>query len=611
MKCNLIPAHVRLVRPGIAVLLLLLSSLISTLAGATTGTHAIAMHGKPKYEAGFLHFDYVNPEAPKGGELVLADIGTYDSLNPFVIKGQPAGYLGSLTFDTLMVGSADESFSQYGLIAERIEIDKERYWVRFHLNPKARFHDGSPITAEDVKYTFELLTSKGSPFYAAYYADVDRVTLTDQHQITFHFKHNKNRELPLILGQLPVLSRAAMQDRPFDGQLLDPLLGSGPYRVAEVKVGQRIVYERVEDYWAKDHPVNKGRYNFDRVRVDYYRDPNVALEAFKAGAFDFQEENSARRWAESYTGSAFETGELIKRTIEHTRPAGMQAFVFNTRRALFQDPRVRQALGYAFDFEWANTHLFYGAYKRSNSFFSNSELAATGLPSEQELALLEPFRDQLPNAVFTQAYQAPVTDGSGNIRNQLRQAAGMLDAAGWTIKDKKRVHATTGQLFKFEILLISKDFERIVLPFTKNLERLGIEVVVRIVDQSEYINRIRDFSFDMIVGTFAQSSSPGNEQRDYWFSEFADRKGSRNLIGVKHPAVDALIEHIINAEDRAALITACRALDRVLLWQHYVIPQWHINSFRIAHHRKLVQPAIQPKYDVGLFNWWINPAPAE
>ena len=588
-------------------LLLWLPQLALATVEKTEGKHAIAMHGEPKYPADFTHFEYVNPNAPKGGSIVLSGIGAFDKLNPFVLKGIAADKVQHLTFDTLTVSSYDEAFSQYGLVAEKIQIASDRKSVTFFLNEKAKFQDGKPVTAEDVKFSFEILMSEGLPFYSAYYADVESTDIVNAQTITFKFKTDTNRELPLILGQLPVLPKHLLSGRNFNDDLLTPIIGSGPYRISDVKVGHHIVYERNKDYWAKDLPVNKGMYNFDQIRIDYYRDQNVALEGFKSGSFDFQEENSSKRWATLYEGDPFDKGIIIKEEIRNHNPSGMQAFIYNTRKDLFKDPLVREALNYAFDFEWTNKNLFYSAYQRTGSYFANSELAAKGLPSKGELELLLPHKDELPKEVFENAYQPPITDGSGNIRDQLRVALRKLKSAGWIFKDKKLVNKETGAPFKFEILLYSKDFERVVLPFLKNLEKLGIDASVRLMDSSQYIKMVQDFEFDMVIYSFRQSNSPGNEQRDFWYSGFADRKGSRNVIGIKDPVVDELINKVIDASTRQDLVTACRALDRVLLWSHYVIPQWHINKHRVAYKAHFRRPAIAPKYELGFDSWWVEP----
>ncbi|MCB1738989.1 MAG: ABC transporter substrate-binding protein [Gammaproteobacteria bacterium] len=559
------------------------------------------MHGAPRYPADFSHFDYVNPNAPKGGVLRRHDIGTFDSLNPFILKGVAEGALG-LTYDTLTEHAADEAFSEYGLIAKTIEVAPDRSWVAYRLRPEARFHDGQPITADDVVFTLDVLKRKGRPFYRAYYANVVRAEkLADDH-VKFHFENGDNAELPLIVGQMPVLPAHYWQDREFDKTTLEAPLGSGPYRVKSVDPGRSIVYERVKDYWAENLPVRRGQNNFDEIRIDYYRDETVALEAFKAGEYDLRQENNSKVWATLYEGPPFEK-QLIKTTlIEHELPTGMQGFIFNTRRPMFADRKVREALAYAFDFEWTNKNLFYGQYTRTSSYFSNSELASSGLPDAAERALLEPYRGRVPDEVFDQTYQPPATDGSGNNRKQLRTALGMLKDSGWTIENKRLVK--DGQPFEFEMLLVQPAFERVVLPFAENLDKIGIKMNVRTVDAAQYQKRLEEFDFDMVVGGFGQSLSPGNEQRDFWGSDKADVPGSRNIIGIRDPVVDALIDRVIAAPDRNALITTTRALDRVLLWGHYVIPNWHIRAFRVAYWDKFGQPDIRPRYALGLMTWW-------
>ena len=569
-------------------------------------THALSIHGAPKYPTDFKHFDYVNADAPKGGKIVLSAVGSFNSLNNYITKGVSASYL-PLIYDTLTEKSNDEPFTEYGLIAERIELAADRSYVIFHIDKRAKFHDGTPVTAHDVIFTFNLLIAEGAPHFKAYYQDVTEAQAINDFAAKFSFRSTENRELPLILGQLPVFPKHFWQGKNFSDNLLDIPMGSGPYKIKELQTGQTITFERNKEYWAADHPVNKGRYNFDEIRVEYFLDSNVALEGFKSGGFDFIQENSSKRWATQYQGPNFDNGLLTTEEIKNENPVGMQAFVFNTRNPLFEDSKVRRALGLVFDFEWTNKNLFYGAYKRTNSYFENSDLAAKDLPSNAELALLNPFKEDLPEEVFTQAYTSPVTKGDGNIRKHLREALKLLKSANWTIKDKRLIHTETGRPFEFEILLVSKDFERIVLPFMKNLEKLGIKVTPRLVDQSQYIDRIRSYEFDMIIGSFRQSTSPGNEQRDFWFSGFADKKGSRNLIGIKDPVVDQLIDEIINASSREDLIAACRALDRVLLWSHYVIPQWHIDTYRVAYKNKFSRPSTTPKYDLGFFSWWIKP----
>jgi microcin C transport system substrate-binding protein len=575
-------------------------------AGAGEPVHGAAMYDDLKYGPDFEHFDYVDPNAPKGGTLTLSAIGSFDNLNPYILRGTSAAGLG-LMFETLTTGGLDEPFSEYGLIAETIEMPEDRSWVAFTLRPEARWHDGQPITVDDVIWTLETLKTKGHPFYRAYYANIVKAEQDGERRVRMTFDGTMNRELPLIAGQMPVLPRHYFQDREFDRTTLEPLLGSGPYRISRVDAGRTVVYERVKDYWGADLPVNRGRFNFDQVRYEYFRDANVALEGFKAGEYDFRIENSSRLWATAYTGPAIDAGSIVLEEIPHERGTGMQGFVFNTRRDMFKDPRTRKALAYAFDFEWTNQNLFYGQYERTDSYFSNSDLAAEGLPGEGELALLEPFRDQLPEEVFTAAYAPPSTEVAGGLRTNLRTALELLQEAGWEVRDGQMVDAATGRPFSFEILLVSPEFERIAGPFVQNLRRLGITANIRTVDTAQYQNRTDQFDFDMITAVWGQSLSPGNEQRDFWSSEAADTPGSRNFAGIKDPVVDALIERIITAPSREELLTATHALDRVLLWGHYVIPHWHIRYERVAYWDKFARAA-DPEFGIDLYAWWVDPA---
>ena len=569
--------------------------------------HALTLYDEPpKYPADFSHFDYTNPDAPKGGTLRQAGFGSFDSLNPFINKGVAADDIG-LVYDTLTTSSLDEPFTVYGLLAEKIEKGPNNEWVRFYLRPEARFHDGEPVEAEDVVFTFETLMSKGAPHYRGYYADVEKAVVEGPRRVRFDFKHAGNRELPLILGQLPVLPKHWWADRDFDAGSLEPPLGSGPYRVERVEPGRSVRYARVEDYWGKDLAVNQGFYNFDHVNFDYYRDNTVALEAFKAGHFDYWLETSAKNWATAYDIEAVKEGRIIKEEIPNLNPQGMQGFIFNTRKKHLQDPRVREALALLFDFEWTNRQLFNGAYTRTTSYFDNSELASSGLPSEQELSILEPLRGQIPDEVFEKPFEISKTSGDGLIREQQRKAYQLLTAAGWKIENDRMVDAQ-GKPIKLEFLLVQSDFERVLLPYKRNLAGLGIDLEIRRVDVSQYINRLRSRDYDMIVSGFGQSNSPGNEQREYWHSASADNPGSRNFIGLKDPAIDTLVERLIAADSREELITRTRALDRVLLWGHYVIPNWHIKTWRVAYWNHLTHPDITPAYDIGLMTWWNKPA---
>jgi len=593
-----------------SALLLSLSSL-----SLAAGQHALTLYGEPaKYPANFKHFDFVNPDAPKGGELRQSGFGGFDSLNPFINKGVAADDIG-LIYDTLTRHSLDEPFTEYGLLAEKIEVAPDHSWVRFYLRPQARFHDGQAVTAADVVFTFDALMKDGAPQYKAYYADVAKATAEDAQRVRFDFKRSNNRELPLILGQLPVLPKHWWSNREFNKGNLEIPLGSGPYKVADVAAGRSIRYERVKDYWGNELAVNRGFYNFDSILIDYYRDTTVALEALKAGQFDYWLEVSAKNWASAYDVPAVKDGRLHKEEITNHNPTGMQGFVFNIRRPLFQDPRVREALGLLFDFEWTNKQLFNGAYTRTHSYFENSELAASGLPGSDELKILEPLRAKLDPKVFNSVFEVPRSDASGIIREQQRRAYQLLQEAGWKIVDDKMVDAD-GKPVSLEFLLAQTDFERVLLPYKRNLADLGIELVIRRVDVSQYINRLRSRDFDMIVGGFGQSSSPGNEQREYWHSASADNPGSRNFIGLKDPAVDSLVEGLINADSRQSLVAHTRALDRVLLAGHYVIPNWHIKTWRVAYWDRLQHPEVTPLYDVGLMTWWAKadapaaPAPA-
>lgn len=589
---------------SLAVLSLSLASIASH--AVTETSHAIALHGTPKYPAGFKAFAYVNPNAPKGGDIRLEAMGTFDSLNPFINKGIPAKGIESI-YDTLTLKSDDEPFTQYGLLAEKIERDPaDKSWIIYHLNPKARFSDGKAVTAADVVFTFTIIRKDGDPQYRAYYADIAKVEALDTQRVKFTFKRADNPELQLIVGQLQILPKHYWEKRNFNSTNLEAPIGSGAYVVSRINNGRSITYSRNPTYWGADLPVNRGRDNFNSITYVYYRDMTVSLEGFKAGQFDYRVEYKAKTWAVDYDFPAVKAGLVKKLMIRNENPAGMQGFAFNLRRPLFQDIRVRQALGYAYDFEWANKAMFYNAYTRSDSFFSNSELAAKGKPSTEELAILEPFRKQLPASVFTGAPVPPKTDGSGNIRGNLMLAQKLLNEAGWKISNGKLVDKS-GKPFTFEIIIAQPELERVINPFRQNLARLGIEMKIRVVDVPQYIERERKFDFDMITHRVGQSLSPGNEQRNYWGSTFADQPGSANLMGIKHPVVDALIDQIINAPSREQLVYRTRALDRVLLAGHYMIPQYYIGSDRIAVWDFFERPEIAPKYSIGLDTWWVNP----
>ena len=577
------------------------------LLAKTNISHAIAMHGEPKYDQNFISVEYVSNNAEKGGNIVRSAIGTYDTFNPFTLKGTSAAGIG-LLYESLTVGSSDEAFTEYGLLAKSIEWPDDRSWVTFTLRDEAKWHDGKKITSDDVVWTFNTLMEKGHPFYKYYYGDVSEVIKITENKVKFEFSTNTNKELVLIVGQLPVLPKHYWENKNFEETTLDVPIGSGPYKVKSFDAGRSITYELDMDYWGFENnivPIKVGKDNMGSIRYDYYKDRGVEREAFKSGEIDFFSENTSKEWATGYDIDAVTEGLIKKELISHENPQGMQAFAFNTRKDIFADKRVRKALSFAFDFEWTNKNLFYGAYKRTDSFFENSELASSGLPSQAELAYLNPYIDQLPKEIFNEEYSNPKTDGSGFIRNELQEATKLLQEAGWKLSDGK-LENSNGEPFEFEILLVSPAFERIVLPFIDNLEKLGINASLRTIDSSQYQKRIESFDFDMVVFTFSQSLSPGNEQRNFWSSGAADTNGSRNIIGIKNNVIDLLIENLINAKDREDLITISRALDRVLLWNYYVIPQWHISAYRALYWDMFDQPKQKPKYSLGFDTWWVN-----
>ena len=573
----------------------------------TNVSHAIAMHGEPKYNEDFLNVEYIDINSLKGGSIVRSAIGTFDSFNPFTLKGTAAIGIGAL-YETLTTGSSDEAFTEYGLLAETIEWPDDRSWVSYDIRKEAKWHDGKKITADDVVWTFNTLMEKGHPFYSYYYGDVAEVIKENEQKVRFNFKTNTNKELVLIIGQLPVLPKHYWEDRNFEDTTLEIPIGSGPYKIKSFDSGRSITYELNNEYWGFKNkiPIKVGKDNFGTIRYDYYKDRGIEREAFKSGEIDFFSENSSKEWATSYNINSIKNGLIIKELIQHENPQGMQGFAFNIRKDKFKDRRVRKALSYAFDFEWSNKNLFFDAYIRTDSFFENSELASSGLPSKEELNYLNPYFDLLPKEIFSEEFKNPVTDGSGYMRNQLQEASILLKDAGWDLINGQLKHSSTNEIFEFEILLRSPAFERIVLPFRDNLEKLGMKVIVRTIDSAEYQKKIETFDFDMIVQTFSQSLSPGNEQRSFWGSDAADTNGSRNVIGIKNYAVDGLVESLINAKDREELITITRALDRVLLWNYYVIPQWHISSYRVLYWDFFDQPARKPKYSLGFDTWWIN-----
>jgi microcin C transport system substrate-binding protein len=572
----------------------------------TTVSHGFAIHGEPKYGPDSGPPDFVNPAAPKGGTVRYGARGTFDSLHPFITKSVPAAAI-AMVWDTLCWSSRDEASTEYGLIAESIEWPDDRSWAAFTLRPQARWHDGSPITVEDVIFTLDILKSKGAPNYAFYYQDVLKAEKVGDRQVKFTFRGDTNRELPLIVGQLPVLPSQWWATRDFEKVSLESPLGSGPYRVDSFDAGRSIAYRRVPDWWAKDLWMNRGRYNFDVIRYEYYRDVTVQFEAFKAEEIEVRQENIARNWATGYDIPPVKDGRIVKAEIEHELPTGMQCFVFNTRRELFGDRAVREAIAGMFDFEWSNKNLFYGLYQRNTSYFSNSELASSGLPSPAELKYLAPLKGKVPDEVFTKEFKLPATDGTGNVRDLARASLALLKGAGWEIKDGKMTKG--GKKLAFEMLLNDASFERIALPYKQNLERIGIDMNVRTVDTAQFQRRRDEFDFDMMSDGFGQSLSPGNEQRDFWGSKSAETAGGGNVIGIKDAAIDRLIDQLIAAPDRESLIAVTRALDRVLLWHNFVVPAWHNNKAFVAYWNKFARPAKSARYaPVALDTWWVDPA---
>ena len=588
-----------------------LAALFTLIAAAPSySAHGISIDGKLKYPHDFKQFDYTSREAKKGGNIILHALGSFDKMNPFTLKGTEPLALDQLVFEPLAVSSLDEPLAKYGLLAKDIEVAPDKLSVIFTLNENARFSDNTPVTAEDVAFSLEMLKSdKVYPLYSYYYHDITGSEIIDRLKIRLKFAR-VNRELPMIASELPVMSKKFYSKYPFDGpESLVPPVGSGPYVVDSVSPGKSITYRRNDNYWARDLPVRKGMYNFDTIKVDYYKDPVVAVEAFKAGDFDFMLVSIAKQWARDLTGEKIDKGEIVKKIFPHENDAGMQGFVMNTRKKIFHDRLVREALGLAFDFEWTNKSLFFDQYTRATSFFNNSYLAATGLPAGKELQYLDAYKKDLPEEVFTTPLTPPSTNSPGGLRANLQKAQKLLAEAGWVVKDGV-LKDNEGNSFRFEILLVSQAFERVVAPFVSNLQRLGIQADYRTIDPALYAERLQNFDFDMIVHVYGQSLSPGNEQRNYWYSASAKTKGSQNLAGVNSPVTDFLVEKIIYAQSREDLTAACKALDRVLWYEYYLIPNWYMKGYRLAYYNKFSQPNNLPKYYDQfqlLMTWWKKP----
>lgn len=582
-----------------------------------TRHHALSLVGEPQYGPEFEHFDWVNPNAPKGGTVRVSSIGSFDSLNPFSIKGEVASGVAGLVYDTLMATSLDEPSTEYGLVAEWVSYPEDYSSATFKLREGARFHDGKPITVEDV--IFSLQTLKNShPLFNLYYKNVVSAEQTGERQVTFTFDMKGNRELPQILGQLYILPKHFWEAKGRYGEARDaskttmePPLGSGPYRIKDVKAGREVTFERVDDYWAKDLPARRGLYNIDTIRFIYFKDNTPAFEAFLSGLIDYRIESSANYWATRYNTEAVKAGRIKKEELKDGGVAPMQAFVFNTRRKQFADPRVRRALNLAFNFEAMNKSLFYGSYIRVGSYFDNSELAATGLPKGRELELLNQFKDRVPPEVFTEEWHNPKNESPGDFRKNLRKAMSLMQQAGWELKGGKLVDSS-GQQMSIEFLIVVPVMERIIGAYVEDLKKIGIDARARLVDSTQYTRRLENFDFDAVTSTFRQSHSPGNEQREFWGSAAADKPGSRNVIGIKNPVIDELIEILVRAQTREDVVAATRALDRVLLWNHYVVPQWHFPFDRVASWDIFGRPDKLPSLSPGsvITTWWIDPEKA-
>ncbi|WP_108125086.1 extracellular solute-binding protein [Saccharospirillum mangrovi] len=566
-------------------------------------SYAIAERGEPQYPENFEHWDYVNPDAPRGGYVTYGVRGTFDNFNRFALRGTTPAGIRTYLFDTLMTGNGDETGVLYGLIAEEVEYPTSHDWIIFNLNPAATFQDGSPIEASDVAYTFNILMTDGVPQFRTVYEGVT-VEVLDERRVRFNLPESNLSNL-VGLASLPVFPEHDFADRDFAEPFIDVPLGSGAYTISDYEMGQYVVYERVENYWAADHPAMVGQLNFDQERYDYYLDDTVLLEAFKKGEYDFRQENTAKDWATQYTGENFDAGYIIKEEIPHNLPQNMQSFAFNIERPQFQDRRVRMAINLLFDFEWTNRNLFYGSYTRTSSYFENTPYSAHGLPEGKELEILEEFRDELPEELFTQEFHNFATDGSGNVRPQLRQALTLLRESGYESRDGQMVNASTGEPLSFELLLYSPAMERIAIPFKENLARAGITLNIRTVDVTQYTNRMRERDYDMIVSQLGGGAYPSDNLVLEWDSRYLD--STYNAVGTNDPVIDALVRGIADNQQNDELLLAYgRAFDRVLLWRYYVIPQWHIDHYRVAYWNKFGRPAQIPRYSLGSSAWWFD-----
>lgn len=586
------------------VLASFLSAVSSGAISAVIESTTLVGFGEAKYPENFVHFDYVNPDAPKFGKVTYGVVGTYDNFNRFASRGVAAQGSGEL-YDTLMYSPSDEIDAYYPLIASSVRYSDDYTWLEININPNARFHDGKPITAHDVAFSFDKFMTEGVPQYRVYYQDIKSVTAKSDLVVRIDMAKPNREKMFSFAQSTRVLPKHFWQDKNFSQPLSEPPVGSSAYKVSDYKSGQSVTYTRLDDYWAKDLPVNIGRDNFAQIQYDYYRDDTVMLEAFKAGEFDFRLENSAKFWASSYTGQNFDKGFIVKQEIPHHKPESTKAFVFNTQRPVFSDPKVREALNYAMDFEWMNKNMFYNQYSRTRSYFQNTDYEATGLPTEAELAVLTPLKGKIPERVFTAEYQPPVTDGTGRIRNQMRSAFALLKEAGWELQNKVMTNVETGQPLEFEFLVRSPTTERIAIPVQKNLKRMGINMKIRSVDSTQYIKRLRDRDFDMLSSTYGANPYPSPNLLIMWNSSYID--STYNTAGVMDPVIDQLTQDIVkNQQNPEKLLALGRSLDRVLQWNYYIIPQWYIGKYRVAMWDKFERPEVMPKYDLGIDTWWIS-----
>jgi peptide/nickel transport system substrate-binding protein len=570
--------------------------------------HGIAMHGEPALAPGFAHLPYADPSAPRGGRITLALQGTFDSLNPLIVLGVAPDVVPRYVLQPLMMRSADEPFTIYGLLARSVEMPEDRSFITFHLDPRARFSDGHPLTAEDVRFTFEVLKKHGKPFHRSSFGQVKAVEILDPHRIRFDLSGSNDRELPLLIGMMSIFPAHATNPDTFDKTTLTPPVGSGPYALSEVKPGERLVLTRRKDYWGEDLPITRGLYNFDEIRYDFYRDANTLFEAFKAGLYDFRIEGDPGQWATGYDIPAVRDGRVVRETMATRLPKGMNGFVFNTRKPLFADVRVREALSYLFDFDWVNRNLFFGQLTRSDSYFSGSDLASAGRPADQrERALLAAFPGAVRQDILEGRWEPPASDGSGRDRDMARRALALLAEAGWTLENDVLRRKETGETFAFEMLVNSRSQERLALNYSQSLSRIGIQARVRLVDDVQYWRRLARFDFDMVQWLWPASLSPGNEQRNRWGSAAAQRSGSHNHAGVTSPAVDRLIDALLEAEGREDFVSAVRALDRTLLSGFYVVPLFYLKDQWLAYSSDLAKPEKPPLMGTNIDTWWRKP----